>query len=470
MFDATHVEVRRWFTEGLVDGLRIDHPDGLSDPAGYLARLRELDRRRRLHRHREDPRRRRGAGADPARRRHHRLRRAARGRRRVRRPHRAADAFGTRRFRWVRPRRGGPADRRLKTEAATDTLSSELGRLRRSVVAAAGADHPLLPDAITALLTNIDVYRCDYPSLSAMMSTALADTVSARPELAAPLALVTAALEHPEPAAADPAVVRGGHRQGRRGLPVLPRSDTGVAQRGRRRTRPVRGQRRGVPPQRRGAGAALADRHDDADHPRHQARRRRARPDRGAVPGARAVGRDGRRLGGAVPRPRPGDRTVPVAEHLRCVAGLRDRRRRAAATTARLRREGDPRGAPAHLVERPGRRLRSGGARLAGRGDRRTGRRRTDALVGRLDPHARNDALGQKLLALTVPGVPDVYQGTELWEDSLVDPDNRRPVDFDVRRAALDAGRPSQDPGGARRRCDCVATGRRRSWRVGTHR
>jgi (1->4)-alpha-D-glucan 1-alpha-D-glucosylmutase len=42
VFDATHVEVKRWFTEGLVDGLRIDHPDGLSDPAGYLEWLREL--------------------------------------------------------------------------------------------------------------------------------------------------------------------------------------------------------------------------------------------------------------------------------------------------------------------------------------------------------------------------------------------------------------------------------------------
>ena len=42
VFDATHVEVKRWFTEGLVDGMRIDHPDGLSDPAGYLAWLREL--------------------------------------------------------------------------------------------------------------------------------------------------------------------------------------------------------------------------------------------------------------------------------------------------------------------------------------------------------------------------------------------------------------------------------------------
>ena len=58
-------------------------------------------------------------------------------------------------------------------------------------------------------------------------------------------------------------------------------------------------------------------------------------------------------------------------------------------------------------------------------------------LVARLDEHARSDALGQKLLALTVPGVPDVYQGTELWEDSLVDPDNRRPVDYQARREAL---------------------------------
>ena len=45
-------------------------------------------------------------------------------------------------------------------------------------------------------------------------------------------------------------------------------------------------------------------------------------------------------------------------------------------------------------------------------------------------------ALSMKLVALTAPGVPDVYQGSELWDLSLVDPDNRRPVDFG-RRAAL---------------------------------
>ncbi len=48
-------------------------------------------------------------------------------------------------------------------------------------------------------------------------------------------------------------------------------------------------------------------------------------------------------------------------------------------------------------------------------------------------------SLAQTALKLTVPGVPDIYQGAELWDLSLVDPDNRRPVDFAARRALLDA-------------------------------
>lgn len=43
------------------------------------------------------------------------------------------------------------------------------------------------------------------------------------------------------------------------------------------------------------------------------------------------------------------------------------------------------------------------------------------------------NSLSQTLLKLAAPGVPDIYQGTELWDFSLVDPDNRRPVDFDLR-------------------------------------
>lgn len=48
-------------------------------------------------------------------------------------------------------------------------------------------------------------------------------------------------------------------------------------------------------------------------------------------------------------------------------------------------------------------------------------------------PGARASSLSQRLLALTVPGVPDLYEGSELWTDGLVDPDNRRPVDYDLR-------------------------------------
>lgn len=55
----------------------------------------------------------------------------------------------------------------------------------------------------------------------------------------------------------------------------------------------------------------------------------------------------------------------------------------------------------------------------------------------RVLPVGQLNGLAQTLLKLTVPGVPDIYQGTELWDLSLVDPDNRRPVDYDRRRALL---------------------------------
>jgi (1->4)-alpha-D-glucan 1-alpha-D-glucosylmutase len=51
------------------------------------------------------------------------------------------------------------------------------------------------------------------------------------------------------------------------------------------------------------------------------------------------------------------------------------------------------------------------------------------------------NSLAQTLIKLTAPGVPDLYQGTELWDFSLVDPDNRRPVDFALRRRLLEETR-----------------------------
>ena len=162
VFDATHVEVKRWFAEGLVDGVRIDHPDGLSDPAGYLTWLRETvgpqawiviekilavdealeptlpvagttgyDALREIGGLFVDPA---GAGALTA----------------------LYESSG------VGYAEMPSLERQLKTAAATDTLASELRRLCRTVVAAVGVDDPRLPDAVAALLSHIGVYRSDY--------------------------------------------------------------------------------------------------------------------------------------------------------------------------------------------------------------------------------------------------------------------------------------------------------------------
>jgi (1->4)-alpha-D-glucan 1-alpha-D-glucosylmutase len=64
-------------------------------------------------------------------------------------------------------------------------------------------------------------------------------------------------------------------------------------------------------------------------------------------------------------------------------------------------------------------------------------RRELEAFVGTLTGAGRAVSLAQVLLKLTCPGVPDIYRGTELWDLSLVDPDNRRPVDFALRHRLL---------------------------------
>jgi (1->4)-alpha-D-glucan 1-alpha-D-glucosylmutase len=57
--------------------------------------------------------------------------------------------------------------------------------------------------------------------------------------------------------------------------------------------------------------------------------------------------------------------------------------------------------------------------------------------VGSVLKAGRINSLAQTLVKYTAPGVPDTYQGSELWDLSLVDPDNRRPVDYDLRRQML---------------------------------
>ena len=108
VFDTSHAEVARWFADGLVDGVRIDHPDGLADPTGYLGWLRKLS----------------GPDAwiviekilavdealDPSSTggRHHRIRRTTRDGRNFRRSPRGAGIDGARRIRRIRLRADRP--------------------------------------------------------------------------------------------------------------------------------------------------------------------------------------------------------------------------------------------------------------------------------------------------------------------------------------------------------------------------
>jgi (1->4)-alpha-D-glucan 1-alpha-D-glucosylmutase len=438
VFDASHGEVSRWFTDGLVDGVRIDHPDGLSDPAGYLRWLRDL------------------VGPDA----YIVIEKILAVDEPLEPTLPVAGTTGYDALRevgglFVDPT-GAPALtalyestgvdyqampellRDLKTAVATNTLGSELARLRRTVTARTGVDHPQLPDAVAALLGHIGVYRSDYQGLAAVMPNALAETDAAATELRAPLHVLAAAL------------ATGGEPDTR--LQQLCGAVTAKSVEDclfYRDARLVSLNEVGGEPQRFGVGAAEF----------HQCAATRAR----LWPQAMTTltthdtkrGEDVRaRIGvlsqvpslwtefvsrweGLTPSPDNatglflwqnifgvwpvnGEVTKELRERLHAYT------EKAIREAALLTTWNDPDTGFEDAVH----------GWLDSILDGPVAAQLTE-LVGQLNPHAESDALGQKLLALTVPGVPDVYQGTELWDDSLVDPDNRRPVDYEARRQAL---------------------------------
>lgn len=439
VFDVCHTEVARWFTEGLVDGVRIDHPDGLADPAGYLVRLRELVGPRAwivIEKILAD-----GEPLDPS-----------------------LPVNGTTGYDVLRDVGGvfidpagiGPLTdlmanagfdyesapellRQLKIEAATGTLRSELRRLCRVIEAAADTRHPELADAVAAVLAHVGVYRFDYLTLSSILSVAIADTVSERPDLEVPLAVLATAL------ASD-------SETGTR-LQQLCGAVTAKAVEDcyfYRDARLVSLNEVGGIPSRFGVSSA--------EFHRSAAMRALLWPTTMSTLSTHDTkrGEDVRaRIGvlsqvaelwssfvaeqeTALPSPDPmtglflwqnifgvwpagGEVTDELRRRLH---GYAEKAIREAAV---LTSWSDPDERFEAAVHRWVDDVCDGPV-----ADRLT------CLVQRLAPHARSDALGQKMLSLTVPGVPDIYQGTEVWEDSLVDPDNRRPVDFRRCREELD--------------------------------
>ncbi|MBU9765002.1 malto-oligosyltrehalose synthase [Mycobacterium sp. TNTM28] len=435
VFDASHAEIKRWFDEGLVDGLRIDHPDGLSDPAGYLRRLREL------------------TGPD-----------AWIVVEKILAADESLDASltvdGTTGYDALREVGGlfidpagetalsalsGPrepeAERTLKAAAVTDTLASELGRLSRTITAATGQYPQQLPAALAALISRIGVYRGDYPALGAVLPMALQETASSAPEFTDALATVAVALSTSTEAvtrfnqlcgAATAKAVEdclfyrdarlvalnevGGapdlfgvsvaefHQRTATRARVWPTAMTTLSTHDTKRGEDVRA-RIGVLSQVPEIWADAVERWTALTEP----------PDRAT---ALFLWQN---IFGAW----PGDGTVSDDLRGRLHGYAEKAIREAAVHTSWHDPSTDFEDAVHAWLDRV----------LDG-----PNAQELTALVGRLSSHARSDSLGQKLLQLTAPGIPDVYQGTESAEDSLVDPDNRRPVDYPVLRAALERG------------------------------
>ncbi|GAA3626971.1 malto-oligosyltrehalose synthase [Microbacterium awajiense] len=450
VFDQTHVEVRRWVEEGLVDGLRIDHPDGLADPGGYLADLAEIthgayvvvekilepgeelppwwdtdgttgyDALAEVDRVLTDP-----AGEAPLAALEARL---------------SAETGLEPRLSWHRL----VHDRKLAN--ATGALHPEVARLARCLVAAPRR----APEALAELLACFPVYR-SYPPVGAEHVAAAAAEASAhRPDLADVIDEIVPQLLDPASEAsrrfaqtAGPVMAKGVedsafyrwtrltsltevggdpshfaldpgsfHAARERRQSVWPHTMTALSTHDTKRSEDVRARLAVI--------SELPDRWADV------------------LERLRAAGSTGHG---------PFDALVWQA-----IVGAwpasRERLRDYAVKAARESGEMTTWIAPDATFE----------ARVEATVDAAFDDPATAAIleefVDEISPWGWSNALSAKLLQLTGPGVPDVYQGTESWDLSLVDPDNRRPVDFAALATALarvDAGeRPAPGSGDAK--------------------
>jgi (1->4)-alpha-D-glucan 1-alpha-D-glucosylmutase len=448
VFEATHRLVLQLVEEGAVDGLRIDHPDGLADPKGYLDRLAEASGGRwtvveKILEPGEDlPESWRTAGTtgydalaevddvlvDPA-----------------------GEAVLTELDAELA---GAPVDyARLvhdcKREVADGILGSEVARLVRVIGELPGVPREQQTEALAELLASFPVYRTYLPDGREHLDATVAAVRERRPDLSAALDALHPVLSQAGTEAAtrfeqtsgpvmakgvedsayyrwarfvmlnevggDPArfggTVQEFHEAQQRRLERKPQSMTTLSTHDTKRSEDTRARL-----------AVLAEQPTEWAQLVRRLLHRHPLSDR---PLAHLVWQN---VVGAWPLSR--ERAHAYAEKAAREAGT---------STTWTDVDEDFESALHEMVD-------------AAFDDEAT-RGAIEDVVGRIAPFGRSNSLAQKLLQLTMPGVPDVYQGTELWDLSLVDPDNRRPVDYEQRRrllAQLDAGEvPAVDETGA---------------------
>jgi (1->4)-alpha-D-glucan 1-alpha-D-glucosylmutase len=456
VFAATHGEVLRWVAEGDVDGLRVDHPDGLTDPAGYLHRLREhapdawilvedilepgeelpsswpvegttgYDALAEVD----------GVLVDPA-------------------GEAAFTALDTSltgvRTDWAQ------LVHDCKLDVATGMLGSELRRLVE--LAPNVTDVSDVTAALAELLACFPVYRSYLPDGVEYLDQALATAQQRRPDLHATLEALSPRLRDP----ADELAVRFQQTSG--AVMAKGVEDTAYY----RWTRFIGLNEVGGDPARFGLEvddfhAALAHREQIAPHgmttlSTHDTKRSGDVRARLAVlselpalwaDSVREFTRLADAAGATVPDPALGHllwQTLvgawplpPDRLHAYLEKAVREARTRTSWTDPDEAFETAMHAVADAALDNPA--LSAAVARVA----------------ARIIPAGRSNSLSAVLLQLAMPGIPDTYQGTELWDLSLVDPDNRRPVDFTARTDLLrriddgwlpDIGNSDMNDGGA---------------------
>jgi (1->4)-alpha-D-glucan 1-alpha-D-glucosylmutase len=426
VFEATHAEILRWYKEGLVDGIRVDHPDGLRDPGQYLERLHEaapgawlvIEKILEPGEEMPDWPVAGTTGYDAL-----------------------AEVGGVFVDASTEPffdtldhylTGGGTSWQDLvhqsKYTVATTLLAAELARMARLVPEVEAA-----PRALAELAACFPVYRSYLPFGSRHLAKARSEAGRRRPQLIPVLDQLTGRLRNPE----DELAIR--FQQFTGAVMAKGVEDTAFY----RWTRFTARNEVGNDPVKFGV---LPDEFHDGNEDR-----RRKWPEAMTSLSTHDTKRsEDVRARLAVLSEVPGDWTEVVRRWVR-VAPLGDpalahliwqaavgawpiSRERLQAYALKAAREAATGTTWQHPDEAFETALREMVDKIYD--DPALNREVTD-FAASITPPGWSNSLGQKLVQLTMPGVPDVYQGTELWDYSLVDPDNRRPVDFAARREIL---------------------------------
>jgi len=435
VFAQTHAQFKRWFDEGLVDGLRVDHPDGLRDPRKYLDDLADLtddsyvlvekilepgedllhswatagttgyDVLGAIDRVLTDP-----AGQAPL------------------------DALESR-------LRGGPVDwpamvHERKRAVADGILRSEVKRIVRDL----RRHLPVVPafraeDAVAELLACFPVYRSYLPEGREHLDQAFAAARASRPDLAATFDALWPWLSNPDLAAAK-------RFQQTSGMVMAKGVEDCAFYRWSRLTSlnevggdpavfavPVEGFHEAMTTRQREWPHAMTT---TSTHDTKRGEDVRARITvLSEVP--RAWERTISQMLALAPAPDPGFASLLWQAALGAWPISRERLHAYAEKAMREAADHTTWTEPVAAYEAAVHRA------VDALYDDHDVAHAFNGLLEEIVDHGWSNALAAKLIALTMPGVPDVYQGSELWEQSLVDPDNRRPVDFRIRAELLDA-------------------------------